>query len=76
MSLLLNMLCRFVIIFLPRSEHLLISQLQSPSTVTLETKKIKAVTASTFPPSICSFFNARMKEVKLTIFGGNDETQT
>ena len=52
-SLLLNMLFRFVIPFLPRSKHLLISWLQLPSTVILETKKIKSVTASTFPPSIC-----------------------
>ena len=53
MSLLFNMLFRFVIAFLPRSKHLLISWLQSPSTVILEPKKIKSVTASTFTPSIC-----------------------
>ena len=53
MSLLFNMLSRFVIAFLPRSKHLLISWLQSPSAVILETKKIKSVTASTFYPSIC-----------------------
>ena len=47
------MLPRFVITFLPRSKHLLISRLQSLSTVTLEPKKIKSVTASTFSPSIC-----------------------
>ena len=47
------MLSRFVIAFLPRSKHLLISWLQSPSTVILELKKIKSVTAYTFPPSIC-----------------------
>ena len=41
MSLLLNMLTRLVITFLPRSKHLLISWLQSSSTVILETKKIK-----------------------------------
>ena len=41
MSLLLNMLSRLVITFLPRSKHLLISWLQSPSTVVLEPKKIK-----------------------------------
>ena len=45
-----NMLSRFVIAFLPRSKHLLISWLQSPSTVILEPKKIKSVTVS---PSIC-----------------------
>ena len=47
MCLLFNMLSRFVIAFLPRSKCLLISQLQSPSTVTLEPKKIKSVTVST-----------------------------
>ena len=50
MSLLFNMLSRFFITFLPRSKHLLISWLQSPSAVILEPKKIKFVTAS---PSIC-----------------------
>ena len=49
MSLLFNMLSRFVITFLPRSECLLISWLQSPSIEILEPKKIKLVTASTFP---------------------------
>ena len=53
MSLLFNMLSRFVIAFLPRIKHLLISWLQSPSTVILESKKIKFVTASTFSPSTC-----------------------
>ena len=47
------MLSRFVIAFLPRSKHLLIAWLQSPSAVILEPKKIQSVTASTFPPSIC-----------------------
>ena len=42
----------FVIDFLPRSKHLLISWLQSLSTVILEPKKIKSVTVSTFSPSI------------------------
>ena len=46
MSLLLNMLSRFVIAFLSRSKHLLISWLQSPSAVILEPKKIKSVTVS------------------------------
>ena len=50
-SLLFNMLSRLVIIFLPRSKHLLISRLQSPSAVILEPKKIKSV--STVSPSIC-----------------------
>ena len=51
-SQLFNMLSRFVIAFLPRSKHLLISWLQSPSAVILEPKKIKSVTVSTFSPSI------------------------
>ena len=46
MSLLFNMLCRTVIVFLPRSKRLLISWLQSPSAVILEPKKIKYVTVS------------------------------
>ena len=53
MSLLLNMLSRLVITFLPRSKHLLISWLQSPSAVIWEPKKIKSVTASIVSPSIC-----------------------
>ena len=52
MSLLFSMLSRFVIAFLPRSKCLLISWLQSLSTVTLEPKKIKCH-CSSFPPSIC-----------------------
>ena len=47
--LLLNMLSRLVITFLPRSQRLLISWLQSPSVVILETKKIKSATVSRFP---------------------------
>ena len=46
MSLLFNMLSRLVIVFLPRSKHLLISWLQSPSAVILGPKKIKSVTVS------------------------------
>ena len=53
MSLLFSMLLRFVIEFLPRSKHLLIPWLQSPSTVILEPKNIKSITASSFFPSIC-----------------------
>ena len=57
MSLLFNMLSRLVIIFLPRSKHLLISWLQSPSTVILEPllepPKIKSLTVSIVSPSIC-----------------------
>ena len=52
MSLLLNMLSRLVIIFLPRSKHLLISWLQSPSAVILEPPKIKSDTVSTVSPYI------------------------
>src|SRR5574337_671929 len=52
MSLLLNMLSRLVITFLPKSKRLLISWLQSPSAVILEPKKIKSDTVSTVSPSI------------------------
>ena len=52
-SLLFNMLSKWVIAFLPRTKGLLISRLQSPSAVTLEPKKIKSVTASIVSPSIC-----------------------
>ena len=53
MSLIFNILSRFVIAFLPRSIYLLISWLQSPSAVILKPKKIKSVTASIFSTSIC-----------------------
>ena len=59
MSLLFNMLSRFVIAFLPRSKHLLIS----PSAVILEPKKINSVTVSIVSPSIChdlSFLNVEL----------------
>ena len=52
-SLLFNVLSRLVIIFLPKSKHLLISWLQSPSAVILEPKKIKSDTVSTVSPSTC-----------------------
>ena len=52
MSLLLNMLSKLVIAFLPSSKRVLISWLQSPSAVILEPKKIKPVTVSTVSPSI------------------------
>ena len=52
MSLLFNTLSRLVIGFLPRSKHLLISWLQSPSAVILEPQKIKSHTVSTVFPSI------------------------
>ena len=52
-SLLLNMLSRLVISFLPQSKNLLISWPQSPSAVILEPPKIKSDTVSTVSPSIC-----------------------
>ena len=52
MSLVFNMLSRLIRTFLPRSKHLLISWLQSPSAVILEPKKIKPDTVSTVSPSI------------------------
>ena len=52
-SLLFNMLSRLVIAFLPKSKHLFISWLQSPSAVILEPKKMKSVTVSIVFPSIC-----------------------
>ena len=52
-SLFFNMLSRFVIAFLPRSKCLLISRLQSPSTVILEPERIKSVTVSIASPSVC-----------------------
>ena len=53
MILLLNMLSRIVIAFLPRSKCLLISWLQSPSAVIWESKKIKSATVCIISPSIC-----------------------
>ena len=53
MSLLFNMLSRFVIAFLPKSKRLLISWLQSPSVEILEPPKIKSLTVSIDSPSIC-----------------------
>ena len=53
MSLPFNKVSRLVITFLPRSKHLLISCLQSPSAMILEPPKIKSATVSTVSPSIC-----------------------
>ena len=53
MSLLFSNLSKLVITFFPRSKHLLISWLQSPSAVILEPRKIKSDTVSTVSPSIC-----------------------
>ena len=50
---LFNMLSRSVIAFLPRSKHLLISWLQSPSAVILEPPKIKSVTVAIASPRVC-----------------------
>ena len=60
MSLLFNTLSRFVIAFLPRSKHLLISQLQSPFTVILEPKKRKSVTTPFFSLSFCLCVRAQL----------------
>ena len=53
MSLLVNMLSRLVIDFLPRSKGHLTSWLQSPSAVILEPRKINSDTVSTVSPSVC-----------------------
>ena len=53
MSLLFNMLSRFVIAFLLKSKNLLISWLQSLSAVILELKKVKSVIVFIFYPSVC-----------------------
>ena len=53
MSLLYNMLSRFVIVFLPRSKYLLILWLHSPSAMILDPRKIKSTTVYTVSPSIC-----------------------
>ena len=53
MSLFFNMLSSFIILFLPRSKHLLISWLQLPSAVIFEPKKKKSVIVSIASPSIC-----------------------
>ena len=53
MSLLFNMPSMLVIVYLPKSKHLLISWLQSPSAVILEPRKIKSATVSIISPSIC-----------------------
>ena len=53
MSLLFNMMSKFVMAVLPRSKHLLVSWLQSPSAVILEPPKMKSLTVSIVSPSIC-----------------------
>ena len=52
-SLIFNMLSSLVIIFLPRSKHLLIPWMQSPSAMILEPQNIKFLTVSIVSPSIC-----------------------
>ena len=64
MSLLFNMLSRLVITFLPRSKHLLISWLQSPSAVILEPRKIKSDTVFTVFPSISHEVMGKPKKIK------------
>ena len=66
MSLLFNILSRFVIAFLPRSKHLFISWLQSPPAVILEPPKIKSDTVSTVSPSICH--KARGPDAMILVF--------
>ena len=65
LSLLINMLYKVVITFLPRSKCLLISWLQSPSTVVLEPRKIKSATVSTVSASICLEVRNRFKGLDL-----------
>ena len=67
-SLLLNMLSRLVITFLPRSKCLLISWLQSPSAVILEPKNIKSDTVSTVSPSISHEVMGPNSELNLLAF--------
>ena len=66
MSLLFNTLSRLVIAFLPRSKHLLISWLQSPSTMILEPKKIKSVTVSIVSPSV--YHEVKGPDVMILVF--------
>ena len=69
MSLLLNMLSRLVITFLPRSKRLLISWLQSPSAVILEPLKIKSDTVSTVSLSISHEVMVKTFNVSLQVTG-------
>ena len=66
MSLLYNMLSKLVIAFLPRSKHLLISWLQSPSAVILEPKKTQSVIVSIASPSIC--YEVMGLDVMISVF--------
>ena len=69
--LLLNILSRFVIAFLPRSKHLLTSWLQSLSTVILEPRKIKSVTISIFSPSTCH--EMMRSDAMILVFSAQDK---
>ena len=71
MSLLFNMLSRFVIALLPKSKHLLVLWLQSLSAVILEPKKIKSVTVSTFSPICFPWSNKSRGTMKKVIQLGN-----
>ena len=66
MSLLFNMLSRLVTTILPRKKGLLISWLQSPSTVILEPPKIKSVTVSTVSPSMC--YEVMWSDAMISVF--------
>ena len=66
---LFSMLSRFIIAFLPRSKHLLISWLQSPTAVILEPPKIKSLTVFIVSPSICREVMGLMLKLKLQHFG-------
>ena len=68
MSLLFNMLSRLVITFLPRSKHLLISWLQSPSAVILEPKKIKFLTVFIVSLSICHEVMENGQDATILVF--------
>ena len=70
MSLLFNMLSRLVVTYLPRSKHLLISWLQSPSLVIFEPPKIKSLTVSIVSPSIC---HEMMRPAAMILFFFNVE---
>ena len=65
-SLLFNILSRFVIVFLPRNKHLLISWLQLPPLVILEPEKIKSVTVSIVSPSI--YHEVRGPDAMILVF--------
>ena len=76
MSLLFNMLSRFVIAFLPRGKHLLISWLQSLSTVILEPKKIKLVTVSIFSRIYLPESHGQRSLVGVSPWGCNESDMT